>query len=524
MAYAGSMRYRLTLAALFVLFASACGDDATTASPPDGSSPDGAAPDGSTTNDASPDAPFVDAGPPTANVVPMVPLTQPAVSRGSAYRGSAEKFNRWYTDASYKPKKIIYVSPTGGGNGATKQTPTTVSAGLAAATPGTQVFFVSGTYSGCYEVPDTGSGTYDDPVILYGERNGSGGRTVTMNCCATGRQTCINLEAASYVAVDGFELVGGAYGVRSVGADYAASKHTKGNAVLACDGHDQNKDPFFTGATDWFVIERNVGHGAKAGDGHGIYLSNGSDWNIVRNNELYGNLSSDFQINADPASTCTDVSIPVNSPDCDAIAGTTTDGGRGASDFMLVESNFFHDGLAQGANFTSARNSIVRDNLFAVYAKHGVSFWQETNNPKLGASDNVILHNLFVAKVQNRQMIQFIASSDRNRVENNVFVGIGTNMLAMEVDGTVGANTYVQNYYINAALNGRTPNAQEHVAATLDATWFQALPAGASNDPTVWSPTAKAGFLDLGALDPNATLDRAGNPRKAPTDLGPFER
>ncbi len=507
--------------AVVALLAAACSDETTT-TPADGSAPiDGSVPpDGSAPIDGSVPP---DGATPTADIVPMVPLTQPAVARGSTYRGFPEKFNRWYTDPSYKPGKIIYVSPTGGGNGATKQTPTTVTAGLAAATPGTQVYFVTGTYSGCFEIGIGKGGTYDDPIVLYGERQGNA-RSVVMNCCATGRQTCINLEAADYVAIDGFELVGGAYGVRSVGEDYAATKHTKGNAVLDCDGHDQNKDPFFTGATDWFVVEKNLGHGAKAGDGHGIYLSNGSDWNIVRQNELWNNLSSDFQINADPASTCTDVGIAVNTPACDAVAGTPGDGGRGASDFMLVESNFFHDGLAQGANFTSARRSIVRDNIFAVYAKHGVSFWQETTNPNLGASDNQILHNLFVAKVANRQMIQFIVDSTRNRVENNVFVGVGANMLAMEVDGTVSANVYLHNYYINAALTGRTPNAQEHVSATLDTSWFKAFPAGASNDPTVWSPSATAVFLNLGELNANATLDRTGAARSAPTDLGPFER
>ena len=88
--------------------------------------------------------------------------------------------------------------------------------------------------------------------------------------------------------------------------------------------------------------------GAKAGDGHGIYLSNGSDWNIVRFNETYANVSSDFQINADPASTCKEVGIPFNDPRCDAYAGTG-EGGQGASDYFLVDSNYFHHGVGQGS-------------------------------------------------------------------------------------------------------------------------------------------------------------------------------
>lgn len=458
-----------------------------------------------------------------ADIPAAVPLDKPAVARGASYRGFPERFNRYYTDPTYSPSTTVYVSPNGTGDGATKASPTSVAAGLAAARPGTRVHFNSGSYTGCYELGSDQSGTYDAPIVLYGERAADGKRAVTLHCCATGRQTCINLEAADYVAVDGFEVVGGSYGVRAVGADYAASQHQRGVAVLNVDGHDQYKDPFLTGASDWYVIERCLGHNAGTGDGHGIYLSNGSDWNIVRLNELWNNNSSDFQINADPASTCTDVDIDVSSQDCDAIAGTPGDGGRGASDFMLVESNYFHHGLGQGANFTSARNSVVRNNLFAFYAKHGVSFWQETDNPNLGSWGNFIAHNLFVANVANRQMLQFINHSDRNVVENNVLVGDGSGCLAMEVDGTVGSNVYTRNAYYSATLSGRTPNATE-LAGTLDKAWFRAWPAAMTNDPTVFKPSASAPFLDKGALLPAVALDREGTLRAAPADLGPYER
>jgi hypothetical protein len=61
----------------------------------------------------------------------------------------------------------------------------------------------------------------------------------------------------------------------------------------------------------------------------------------------YNTASSDFQINADPAYTCTDGGVDVADPGCDGVAGSSTTGGRGASDFMLIEANFFHHSLAQ---------------------------------------------------------------------------------------------------------------------------------------------------------------------------------
>ena len=456
---------------------------------------------------------------PDPNLVAMVPLDQPAVARGSTYRGFAEQFNRYYTDPNWQPSKVIYVSPTGGGDGTTKQTPMDVPSALKAASPDTEVFFVRGAYDGCYQLGAI-AGTYEQPIVLYAERDGAA-LGVVIHCCSTGRAACINLEGSSFVAVDGFELVGGKMGLRAVGSGEAAISHAKGNAVLNCVSHGQAEEGFFTGVADWFVIERCAAHDLAD---HGIYLSNGGDWNVVRQNEIWGCSDSDFQINPDPAQTCVDKGIAVDSPDCDAVAGTPGDGGRGASDFFLVEENFFHDGLAQGSNFTSTRRSIVRNNIFAVYQTHGASFWQETDNPNLGASDNQILHNLFVTKATGRRALQFINGANRNRVENNVFLGIGANMLALEVDGSGPENVFVQNYYIHATLSGRTPNDQEHVTAALVPTWFQALPDGANSAPGAWAPTDSAPFLNLGALNQNATRDRAGNARNAPTDLGPFER
>ncbi len=263
-----------------------------------------------------------------------------------------------------------------------------------------------------------------------------------MKCCTSGRQTCFNLEAADYIAVDGFELIGGKYGVRAVGAGYPASEHSRGIAVLNCDGHDQDRDPILSGQADWAVWESNVAHGAKKDDGHGIYLSNGGDWNIVRFNETYGNLSSDFQINADPASTCAEPGIPFDDPRCDAYAGEG-EGGQGASDYFLVDGNYFHHGLANGPNFTSVRRSVVRNNIFGPQTRHNVSFWQETDNPKLGSSDNKILHNLFITTAKHG--VKFEANSTRNEFANNVLLGVQTEggkvtanpkALLMEVDDT----------------------------------------------------------------------------------------
>ena len=443
--------------------------------------------------------------------------------------GFPERFNRYYTDPSWTPANTLYVSPDGSGDGVTRDTPMPADAGIASARPGTKIHFQRGAYQACFAFSKENSGSYDEPVVLYGERNEDDSLAVSITCCTEERQTCLNLEDADYVAIDGFELIGGKYGVRSVGADYPASQHSRGIAVLNSTGHDQDKDPFFSGQSDWNVWEKNVAYGAKEEDGHGIYLSNGSDWNIVRFNETYGNTSSDFQINADPASACADVDIPFDDERCDAYAGDG-EGGQGASDYFLVDGNYFHDSLGPGPNFTSVRRSLVRNNVFGPQARHNVSFWQETDNPKLGSSDNKILHNLFITT--DRHGVQFVNNSTRNTFANNVVVGIQVQdgeivanplALLMGVDGTDTENIYRSNFYVAGQIQGREPNDEETFSPAFSASWFADFPAAPSHDPNAFTPTAAAPFVGIGSLSPDAPSDRNGVARPETPALGPIE-
>ena len=452
----------------------------------------------------------------------------PALVRGEDFMGFPEAFNRYYTDTGWTPTRTVYVSPDGGGDGTARETPASAVDTLGAVQPGTIVYFTSGNYPGGLELTKETGGTYDQPVVLYGERNPDGSPAVVIDCAVGKRQACINLEGADYVAVDGFELVGGKHGVRSVGLGYKASEHARGVGVLNSIGHDQDFDPFFSGQSDWAVWEGNTAYGAGKGDGHGLYISNGSDWNIVRQNETYSNHSSDFQINASPNEMCRDEGIALDDPLCDAYAGEG-EGGQGASDYFLVEANHFHDGLGPGANFTSVRRSLIRNNIFGPQARHNVSFWQETDNPKLGSSDNRILHNLFITT--GRHGVQFTAYSTRNHFINNVILGIaidGTTVsanpeaLLLEVDDTIGDNVYRGNLYVSGRLEGREPSAEEMVRADFSPGWFQRFPTAISHNPADFAPTAEAPFLGIGILLPDAPADRTGVARRGRADLGPI--
>ncbi|MCA0433300.1 MAG: DUF1565 domain-containing protein [Proteobacteria bacterium] len=451
-----------------------------------------------------------------------------AISRGEAYMGFKEAFNRSYTDPSWVPSVQLFVGPSGGGDGSSPQSPMAASDALRIAKPGTLIHFLRGTYAGGLELTAESSGSYDDPIVIMGEPADDGGPGVQMSCEAGKRKTCFNLEGASYVAIRGFELIGGVYGVRAVGSGYDASQHSRGILVMNNSGHGQERDPFFSAQSDWNIWENNIAYDAQDGDGHGLYISNGSDWNIVRFNETHSNASSGFQINADPMSTCSEDGVAVDDPSCDAYAGTG-EGGRGASDYFLIEANHFHHD-AVGPNFTSLRRSVIRNNVFGLQNRHNVSFWQETENPKLGSSDNAILHNLFLSS--GKHAVQFINNSSRNIFKNNVLLGVTINSgtaakepraLLMEVDDTAKESVFGSNFYGAGYLEGRSPNSSEIEMPEFSAEWFAAFPASVTGNVNGYIPTSKSPYLDAGALLMDAVQDWNATPRTTPADLGPFE-
>lgn len=464
------------------------------------------------------------------------PPIQRSVQRGGSFMGGPERFNRYYTDPDWQPSRVIYVSRDGAGSGTSADDPTSVDQGFSAVGAGEEIRFLSSdqTYRGCWELDEETSGTYDAPIVLQAERGPNNERGVHIECCDSGRSTCFNLEGADYVAVEGFVFEGGRYGIRSVGSSFESAGHQRGIAMLDNEAFDQCADPLFTGQSDWIVVEGNSAHGAGDCDGHGIYLSNGSDWMIVRHNNLYENTSSDFQINADPAYTCEEEGIAYDDPRCDGLAD---DGlGQGVSDYVLVENNYFHNGFrgrSSGPNFTSVRNSVVRNNVFGFYDRHGTSFWQETTNPRLGSSDNVVHHNLFIGE-SSSHVLQFNNYSDRNDVRNNIFLGIelsassavpNRSVALVEVDtDTISENVFENNYYVSGRFDGHSPSDSDFTNANFDTSWFEDFPLDRMGTIEDYRPTEAAPFLELGQRSEGSPVDASGGTRPDTVDLGPFEQ
>ncbi len=443
--------------------------------------------------------------PPTDAVNPdAVGLDGPVVSRGEVYWSGPEQFNRIYTQPNWTPSRTLYVSASGSASptSSSVSAPGDVANTLSIVRPGDEVVFVAadGEFNGCYELDDTQSGTYEEPIVLRAEEG------VQMHCCTEGRASCFNLEGADYIGILGFEFIGGDYGIRSVGLDVESTRHQRGIAMIGNIGHDQWRDPFFTGQSDWTAIEGNVAFGAQEGDGHGIYVSNGSDWVVLRRNELYGNSSSDLQVNADPIYSCDEQGVDY---DDEACWGRAEDGmGQGVSEYIWVEGNFFHDGAANGPNFTSMRDSVVRNNIFGPYQQHGVSFWQETNVPALGSSNNKIESNLFVGTSKWDHALQLIEHAVDNEVFNNVLIGVDMatgaadpEVLLFETDSTSQAE-YAGNIYISGYVDTPPGDFDLQRTETFSPGWFTGFPGPQSSTLSGWTPTQGAPFGQLGGWQP----------------------
>ncbi len=458
----------------------------------------------------------------TILAAPFVGLVK-VPARGETFFETPERFNRYYTDPSYQPVRTLHVSPSGTGDGSATS-PMHPDQAFSQARAGDEILFQDGRYAGCWQLDEDSSGSYEQPIVIRAASD-----KVSVDCCNSGRKSCFNLEGADYIAIDGFTLNGGSYGIRSVGLDHAQPAHQKGIAILNNKVGGQYKDPIFSGQSDWMVVDGNTAHDGGDGDGHGIYLSNGGDWFIVRNNELYGNSNSDFQINADPESTCVEDDIAYDDPRCD---GSAVNGqGQGVTEFALVESNYFHNSSV-GPNLTSVRNSVFRNNIIGPYERHGTSFWQETDNPHLGSSDNRIEHNLFLGN-NGRHVLQSINYSDRNVIRNNILLGYeksgssvraNPNTVLVDIDtDTVRDNLFSGNAYIGDRFSGFSPAAGEQRLKKFDPAWFSIFPADGRGKATDFRLGKTAPFADQAKLLPTTPMDMEGRPRRNPVNPGPWE-
>lgn len=205
----------------------------------------------------------------------------------------------------------------------------------------------------------------------------------------------INLEAASFVIVEGFRVEAATRaGIRAVLCDHVT---LRGNESV-----DNGRWGILTGFCDDLLIEHNTTSGSL--DEHGIYVSNSGDRPVIRNNRVFGNNANGIHMNGD-------LSL----------------GGDGIISQAVVENNvIFDNGIdgGSGINMDGVQDSVIRNNL--IYNTHasGISLYRiDGGGPSSG---NRVLNNTVVVASDGRWALNIQNGATGNQVFNNILLNLHT--------------------------------------------------------------------------------------------------
>jgi parallel beta-helix repeat protein len=297
-----------------------------------------------------------------------------------------------------------YVSPSGSdGNSGSAQSPwKTLQKAADNVDPGDNVYVLDGDYRG-FDIRRSGSA--QNPITFK-----ASGSNVVINDGNSVTNDCVNVEGADYIIIDGFIIRDSPrMGIRFV--------LCTGGIVRNNDVRDTFSDGIFSGfASNFQVLNNRVQNTASE---HCIYISNSRvavDNIVVRGNEVSGSNDTGIHVNGD----------------CGA-------GGDGLLTNVIVEDNYVHDNGQKGMDFSSVRNSVIRNNIFVMNGRSGrgaaaIHFTDEVyDNCNLPSHDNVVVNNtIWEDEIAG---IRFTDGADGNYVFNNVIICPNDQEIADEVGG-----------------------------------------------------------------------------------------
>lgn len=390
-----------------------------------------------------------------------------------------------------------YVAPTGSdaANGSQSTPWLTLQKAADSVHAGDTVLVSAGTYKG-FVLWQGPSGTASAPITFHAAAG------TVINQPNNRTSDGINLEAASYITIEGFTVRGlPRAGIRSV---------TNTNVTIRNNSLENNGYwGVLTGFSDNLLIENNVAFGTV--NQHGIYVGNSCSNPVVRKNILYSNSGCGLHMNGD-------VSL----------------GSYGLILNALVEQNIIYDNGRSGGsgiNGDGVQNSIIRNNLLYNNHASGISLYQIDGAD--ASKNNLVVNNTILQASDGRWALNIGNSSTGNTVLNNIFWNYGSFRGAISIDP--------------AALPGLTSDYNAMIdRITLDggnsvislATWrstygkdahsFVSTPAQLFNDPATndYRLSATSTALDRGTSQsaPLVDLEGTSRPQGAAFDIGAYER
>jgi len=339
------------------------------------------------------------------------------------------------------------------------------------------------------------SGTASQPIVFDAEPG------VVINARNPRTPDGINLEGASYITIEGFNVVGmPRTGIRSVLNEHVTIR----NNVLDLNG----TWGILTGWSYDLLIENNIA--SRSQTQHGIYVSNSGDRPIIRNNVSFANAGCGIHMNGDASL-----------------------GGDGIISGALVEGNTIYDnGRAGGAaiNADGVQNSRFQNNL--LYNNHatGIALFRQDGGG--GSSNNVVVNNTVVNAPDGRSVVYLHDGSTGNTLHNNIFYNNHPSRGSYDVgsDSLSGLNSnynvLMNRILVDDAFPANTL-AQWQTATGQDRNSIVATPNQLFVNPLGGDfhllPTSTA--INAGAAQFAPPRDLAGNvrPQGGAIDIGAFE-
>jgi hypothetical protein len=239
-------------------------------------------------------------------------------------------------------------------------------------------------------------GTYAGGITV--DTPGTAAQAITFRANGTGvvvegsgaERDAFYIDHAGHVVVEGLTIQhAGRAGLRISWSDQVTVR----NCVFA----DNAKWGVFTDFSDHTLIEGCASYGA--GDEHGIYISNSSDYPTIRGNRLHHNAGCGLHMNGDLSM-----------------------GGDGVISYGLIERNVVYENGTSGGsgiNMDGVTDTIVRNNLLYDNHASGISLYQIDGGS--GSMNNLVLNNTILMPSDGRWAINIPDAVDTgNKVFNNI--------------------------------------------------------------------------------------------------------
>jgi parallel beta-helix repeat protein len=356
-----------------------------------------------------------------------------------------------------------------------------------------------GNYTGFHLTAD---GSLGNPITFFAE---PGVLIDVANPVRVDQEIGINLENASHVVIDGFEVTGmDRAGVRAVGVNGTTfASHV---TIRNVHSHHNGYWGILTGFVNDLLIENNeTSHSAIE---HGIYVSNSGDRPTIRNNHSWANDRNGIHLNGDA-----DV------------------GGDGIISNALISGNVIHgngiDG-GSGINMDGVQNSRIENNL--IYDNHasGISLYRINGGGP--SSGNIVVNNTVVQADDGRWALNIQNASTGNTVLNNILLHPGTRG-AIDISSNSLTNltsdyNVVTNRFTTTGGNSNLTLAQWRTATGEDANSMVATAAQLFVNPSSdFHLLSTAPAINEGTSMYAPAVDIEGQPRPigAAVDIGAYE-